>query len=550
LVDSTPSTLGALLTDRASAYATRPFLLTNDATVTYGSFEQDVNRLARALSGVVTSRQAVVASLLHNRPECVQLAFACARIGVLYAPLNTSFRGPGLRHMIELVAPEVIVMEARTLPFLAEVLADVDLTPAILILVGERPAGRVTIPHELVDFDDFLEGGPTASTITAVAVGPLDPCMVLFTSGTTGRSKACVLSHRYVIGHAQLMSDHYGFDENDRYYCPYPLYHIDAAVLTVMPALLFGSSAAIGERFSASRFWDEIRRFEATVFDFMGATLTMLWKRDPCANDIDNPARLGWGVPMPPFAADFEQRFGLRLIENYGLTDAGVPIYPPRSEARTPGSCGMVVKPFDVRIFDENDLERPSGEVGEIVIRSEDSGLIMKEYYRDPDATQAVFRNDWFHTGDLASRDSEGRFYFVGRKKESIRRRGENISAFEVEEVANLHPAVLESAAIGIPSDLTEDEVKLVVVPRPGHTIDPSELLSFCEARMANFMVPRYIEIVDTLPKTPTMKIEKYRLVEFGLTPTTWDREAFPANSDRSGKLKTTVSTPQRKECS
>ena len=268
------------------------------------------------------------------------------------------------------------------------------------------------------------------------------------------------------------MIDNLQLRHDDVLYCPFPMFHIDATVLTVVPAMLLATTAAIGDRFSASGFWDEVRRAGATVFDFMGATLTMLHKRPPSNDDGDNPARLGWGVPVPEFAADFEQRFGVQLVELYGSTDAGVPMYHPVDEPRRQGSCGRPIAQYDVRLFDELGAEVGIDDVGEIVIRPNEPSLMSDGYYGMPATSLESRRDLWFHTGDLARRDADGYFYFVGRRTDSIRRRGENISAFEVEEVVKLHPSVLDAAAFGVPSELTEDDVMVAVVVRPGHTFD------------------------------------------------------------------------------
>jgi crotonobetaine/carnitine-CoA ligase len=322
------------------------------------------------------------------------------------------------------------------------------------------------------------------------------------------------------------MIDNLELRRDDVLYCPFPMFHIDATVMTVVPAMLLGTTAAIGDRFSASGFWDEIRRARATVFDFMGATLTMLHKLPTDAGDRDNPARLGWGVPVPEFAPDFEARFGVKLVELYGSTDAGVPMYHPVNEPRRQGSCGRPIAQYDVRLFDENGGEMPVGTVGEIVVRPNEPSLMSDGYYGMPAATLESRRDGWFHTGDLARRDADGYFYFVGRRTDSIRRRGENISAFEVEEVVKLHPAVLDAAAFGVPSDLTEEDVMVAVVPRPGNHVDPGQLTEFCAKRMGGHMVPRYVDVVDALPRTPTEKVEKARLRERGVTTSTWDRSA------------------------
>lgn len=262
------------------------------------------------------------------------------------------------------------------------------------------------------------------------------------------------------------------------------------------------------------------------MFDFMGATLTMLYKRPSLAADRDNPARLGWGVPVPEFAADFEHRFGVKLVELYGSTDAGVPMYHPVDEPRRQGSCGRPIAQYDVRLFDEQGAEVPVDTVGEIVVRPNEPSLMSDGYYGMPAATLESRRDLWFHTGDMARRDADGYFYFVGRRTDSIRRRGENISAFEVEEVVKLHPGVLDAAAFGVPSDLTEEDVMVAVVPRAGHAVAPPELIEFCVSRMGSHMVPRYVDLVESLPRTPTEKVEKARLREHGVTATTWDRAA------------------------
>ena len=321
------------------------------------------------------------------------------------------------------------------------------------------------------------------------------------------------------------MAEHLGFRDDDVLYCPFPLFHIDATVLTVAPALVLGTTAAIGERFSVSGFWSEVRRFGATVFDFMGATLTMVHKQPEQPDDADNPVRLAWGVPVPESADDFERRFGLHLVELYGSTDAGLPMYHPVDAPRRQGSCGVVIDAYDVRLLDDRGFEVPVGEVGELVVRPNEPSLMADGYFGMPDATLRSRRNLWFHTGDLLRRDADGFFYFVGRRTDSIRRRGENISAFEVEEVVKLHPAVLDAAAYGVPSELTEDDVMVAVVVRSGAAFDPAGLIAFCVDRMARHMVPRYLDVVGELPRTPTEKVRKDALRERGITPTTWDRE-------------------------
>jgi len=497
--------VGALLEERASTHPDQPFLRFADAELTFAETDAKTNALARGLEALGVRAGDRVAILLPNCVEMVLTWFAANRLGAVAAPINTAFRGPALAHVLNVAAARVLVVD----PSLVELVTGASGT----VIVKDSPQWT-----ELIQYTEekMVNRGR-----------PSDPALVLFTSGTTGRSKGCVLSHRFVVRQAELLIDHFGARADDVLYCPYPLFHLDATVLTVVPALVLGATAAIGARFSASGFWPEVRRFGATVFDFMGATLTMLHKREPRDDDRDHNVRLGWGVPMPDFADDFEQRFGVHLVESYGSTDVGVPIFYRADEPRRPGACGRPIPQYDVRLLDTEDREVPIGEVGEIAVRPNEPSLICDGYLGMPEETLRVMRNLWFHTGDLARRDADGYIYFVGRGKDAIRRRGENISAFEVEEVIESHPDVLEVAAYGVPSELTEEEVMVAVVPRPGRTVEPAALIAFCTERMARHMVPRYVEFVAALPKTPTEKIEKYRLRERGVTADTWDAQGL-----------------------
>jgi crotonobetaine/carnitine-CoA ligase len=495
--------VGALLEERARTHPDTPFLRFSDAELTFAEADAKTNAVARGLEALGVRAGDRVAILLPNCVEMVLTWLAANRLGAVAAPINTAFRGPALAHVLGLSGAKVLVVD-----------------PSLVELVE--------------GFESVVVRGPQWTALTRYAESamvnrgrPSDPALVLFTSGTTGRSKGCVLSHRFAVRQAELLIDHFGVRADDVLYCPYPLFHLDATVLTVVPALVLGATAAIGARFSASGFWPEVRRFGATVFDFMGATLTILYKREPREDDRDHKVRLGWGIPMPDFADDFEQRFGMRLVESYGSTDVGVPIFYRADEPRRPGACGRPIPEYDVRLLDAEDREVPVGEIGEIAVRPNEPSLICDGYLGMPEETLRVTRNLWFHTGDLARRDEDGYIYFVGRGKDAIRRRGENISAFEVEEVIEAHPDVLEVAAYGVPSELTEEDVMVAVVPRPGRTVEPAALIAFCTERMARHMVPRYVEVMEALPKTPTEKIEKYRLRERGVTADTWDAEGL-----------------------
>ena len=510
-----------LLARNALRFPERRFLLTADGSLTFAQARDAVAKIAGGLVRRGVHKGDVVAILMHNSLENVLCALAASWIGATPAPVNTGLIGDGLAHPLRLTRTRIVIADDMLVPNLLSVIGQ---TPEVrrVLVKGELPEYRAAgLEIESLAHLDRAEGASPQ-----VQVDELDPGMILFTSGTTGPSKACVLSNRYLLRQAELHVKYLELRENDVLYSPFPLYHIDAATLTVLAAATIGATAALGVRFSASRFWQEVRDFGATVFNFMGATLTILWKQAPSPLDAQHKVRMAWGVPMPEWSQGWKDRFGFELRELYGLTDAGVVAYDRVSAGHRDGSCGQVVDEFEVAIADARGSLVKDDEVGEIVIRSREPGTIMTEYLGMPQETLQAFRGLWFHTGDLGHLDADGYLYFHGRSKESIRRRGENISAFEVEQAISAHPAVLEVAAVGVPSELGEEDLAVFVVTRPDVKLDAPELVADCRRRLAEFMVPRYVSFIDEMPKTPTQKVEKYRLREMGIGPSTWDREA------------------------
>ncbi len=503
---------------RAAADARdRPFLRLPEGEWTYGRFDAEVDRVAAGLRAQGVQRGHVVSLMLPNGIDFLRLWFALARLGAVTAPLNTAFRGAALADALELAGSTLLVMDASLREAVAAALT-----------ARTRPL-QVLTPGAPGDPGPGWLATPAPGCVADVDLAGADLCLLLYTSGTTGRSKAAMIAHRFVLRQAELFIAGLGLRADDVLYCPYPLYHLDATVLTVAPALRLRAVAAIGARFSVSRYWDEVRLFRATVFDFMGATLTLLWKQPPGPADRDHHARLGWGVPLPDWAPQFEARFGCRLVELYGSTEVGVPILTAPGGPRRPGSCGRLHGPFDLCLVDEAGFEVPDGQPGELLVRAREPALLMQGYYAMPEVTLAAFRDLWFHTGDVLRRDAGGFYTFVGRRKDIVRRRGENISAAEVEIAIEQHPDVLVCAVIGVPSEMTEEDVMACVVCRPGRALAAPALAAWCEGRMARFMVPRYWRLLAALPMTPTDKVEKFRLQAEGRTPDTWDREASPA---------------------
>jgi crotonobetaine/carnitine-CoA ligase len=502
--------LGSLLELRAREDGHRPFLaMPGGIRLSYAEFNERVNQVAHGMTAVGVGRGDRVAMMMRNSVELLLASYALKKLGAVEVAINTEFRGPGLAHMLNLPEASLLIADDEFAEPLARVAGDLRNLRRVAFTGDHAAAGAALGGLDTGAFDDLVVA---RGENPGIEVAGSELAAILFTSGTTGPSKGCMLPHRYAVRAGEIIAERLGLRADDCLYCPFPLYHVDAAYLTVAPAIVLGARVGLGRRFSASRFWDEVRELEGTVFDFMGATLTMLHKREPLAEDADNPVRLAWGVPMPSFRRDFEQRFDLQLVHCYGLTDGNMVAYESPREASPPGSCGTIHPAFDVRILDSGDAEVARGTVGEICIRPNEPDIVMQGYFGMPEASLAAFRNLWFHTGDRGRMDAAGQLFFEGRQKDAIRRRGENISAFEIEDVVNTHPSVLECAAFGIPSELTEEDVKVVVVRRDNTALDAEELRAFCRGRMARFMVPEHVEFVDAMPKTPTGKVEKYKL--------------------------------------
>lgn len=448
----------------------------------------------------------IVPTLLGNSGECVEVWFAIMHLGGVWAALNTEFRGEQLARAINVTRSPILILEERFIDLLSQIIADLPHLNTILVIGDRRSvpgfAGRV------VGLDDEAERAPPRAELKRDQIA-----VIHFTSGSTGLSKPVMLSHGYLISQAQIVSREFGFNRKDVLYCPFPLYHWDCAIATVMAALVTGCAAAIAPRFSVSKFWDDIAFFEATVFDFMGATLSFLYNQEERPDDKNNSVRLAWGAPMPKFRDAFEQRFGLRLFEAYGSTEGGVSVYQRPDEHYPEGSCGRPAPEFQLRIVDASDRELARGEIGEIIVMpSTDPTGIMSGYYEMPEANAQMIRDGWYHTGDLGYLDVENNLFFAGRKKDVIRRRGENISAIEIEQVVESMSAVVEAAAFGVPSPHTEEDVAVALIVRPGETITRAEISRFCESKMAKYMRPDHIFVLKELPKTPTGKVAKAEL--------------------------------------
>jgi crotonobetaine/carnitine-CoA ligase len=510
-----------VLKEKVEQYGNREFFRFKDLTFGYKDFDQESDKVAAGFQSVGTSKGDKVAIVMRNRPEFLSIWLGLSKLGVVEVPINTAHKGDLLAYMVGKSDSRFAVVESSLLDRVRPVLKDLPQVEKVFVL-GDEGETLPELDKPALDYRKLVEND---GKYKEVEVDWSDPFSIMFTSGTTGPSKGSLMPHNYALHMGEIISKASGYNEKDCLYNALPLFHGNAQLLSFMPALMSGARMVLAERFSASRFWDDIRHYGCTEFNYIGGILPILFKADPKPDDADNPLRImmGAGAPMDLFNA-IEKRFGVSLIEGYGMSEIGIPLMNTVTE-RKPGTCGKPWPDYEVKLVDHNGMEVGSNTPGEMLMRSVKPYSMFLEYYKMPEKTVEAWRDLWFHTGDYLSYDEDGYFHFVDRKKDALRRRGENISSYEVEKVINSHYAVLESAAVAAKSELKEDEVMVCVSLKPGESLTPEQLVDYCQGRMAYFMVPRYIRIMDQLPKTPTERIQKEALRKEGLTPDTWDLE-------------------------
>jgi crotonobetaine/carnitine-CoA ligase len=443
-------------------------------------------------------------------------------MGAVEVPINTAYKGEFLRHIVDQSDSKILFIDHEWLDRVKLIEDNLKKIQKVVVLGGltKQEAAGSKIP--LMSWEDFFSAPETPVDIK---IYPHDPQNIIYTSGTTGLSKGALGPHKFWIVTAEQLLPLREGGPDDIFYTFMPLYHMNGQCLTVISALIAEGQVVLSDKFSASRFWEDIRKYKATQFNSLGAVIPILEKQPVKADDIDNTVKvvLSGGCPQDVMER-FEKRFGVKCLEGWGMTEVGIPVHTTLRD-RKPGCCGQPLPIYEIKLFDDEDHEVPVGVPGEICFRPKEPFTMMLEYYNMPDKTLETFRNLWFHSGDLAKRDADGFLYFEDRKKDSLRRRGENISSFEVERAINSHPKVLESAAVAVRAEMPEDEVKICVVLKPGQKLAPEELIAYAVDRMPYFAVPRFVEFMESLPKTPTERVQKYLLKQAGITPNTWDRE-------------------------
>lgn len=480
-------------------------------TTTIADLDRMSGRIAGSLASLGVRAGDRVATMLANGIESFALFFALVKLGAINVPVNVHLRGEGLRHILENAGCTCVVAE-RQLAEVVEPLAAA-LRIANVVWSGGSPEDGVAL--------ETLAAGMAAPPPPPAV--DLDATIYLsYTSGTTGLPKGVMMSDRILRTCAWAAGRLGDFRKGDVLHMWEPTYHIGGAQVLIL-ALQHPVTIGLVPRFSVSRFWREVRELGATHIHFLGGVLAMLLKEPPSPLDRTHGARVAWGGGCPITVWEpFQTRFGLPIRECYGMTECSS--FATQNMSGKVGSIGKPLPYFDIGLIDDTGRECSDGERGEIIIREKVPGLLTKGYWNNPAATAATLCDGVLYTGDLGKRDAEGDYYFLGRKKDSIRRRGENVAAFEVERTINQHPDVEECAVLPVPNELVDEDILVVLRTKDGRCLDPLDLIRWCEGKLAYFQIPRFVKFVDEFPKTPSLRIRK-ELVPRGIDGA-WDLEA------------------------
>ncbi len=497
-------TLGVRLEHSAARYSDKTYLYWKDEEVSFADFNCRVNQVARGLQALAVTHGQKVALLLKNCPEFLYAFFACSKLGAVVVPINPLLKGEEVQYILDNSESVVLIAGAEFAPIVREIRVNCPQLREVRY-VGGAPEGERT-------FDEFWRMPDTAP---GAQVSPDDIASIIYTSGTTGKPKGVLLSHANYDYDVWATIEGGQYTQTDRMLCMLPLFHVNAQVVSLLPALRQGASFILLDGFSARDFLPTVAHYRATTFSSVPTIYAILNNRPEAAEYDLSSLRvcICGAAPLPvEVYNEFERKFKAFMLEGYGLSEATCSVtLNPIDGRRKIGSIGIPLPGQEVKIFDTYDQEAPAGQVGEIVVRGPN---VMQGYYRNPDATQAAIRNGWLHTGDLGTMDDEGYFYIVGRKKEMIIRGGENIYPKEIEEVLYRHPAVLDAAVIGLPHPIWGEEVVAAIVLREDQSVSEQEIIDYCRQHLADYKCPRQVRLVASFPRTATGKTQKPELVK------------------------------------
>jgi crotonobetaine/carnitine-CoA ligase len=534
--DTDNRVIGNALRTQAAAVGDDVFLMFDDRTLTFAQVDDLANSYAAGLLRLGVGPGDRVCVLMENSPEFALTALAVNKIGAVWVPVNTTYRGEWLRETLADARARLLVVDDGLFDRV-RVLGDASSLGPAPPLGPTPPLGRALrlgLREPITDAGieclpfDVLDTGVTADP--GITVAASDTSAVMWTSGTTGRSKGVLQSHSAWAHGAEVFRQVRQIREGDVLYCPLPMFNSGGWVFNIIQALIDGIPVGIDRQFSVQNFWERTRHYGATQITTLGAMHIYLWQAAPRADDRDNPVRSAGFVPIPhELVGPMKVRFGLDAVwQGYGQSEVmpATIAYPGRTWK--PNSAGTARPDLDLTLLDTDDEPVEVGEVGEVCVRPRKPGVIFSGYFNAAEQTVEAFSNLWYHTGDLARLDDDGELFFVDRKKDVMRHKGRNIASVDVERAAQAHPGVHEVAAHGVPAAelVYEDEVKLCVVRTPSVDVTAEDLAAHIMDNAPYYLVPRYIEFLDELPHTPTGRVQKFVLRERGVTKNTWDRDA------------------------
>ena len=519
-------TVTEVLARSAKAYPDHILLDFSGDTYTYAEMDRRSTALAHGLAARGVKRGDRVGSVLDSNVDAVSLWLAVNKLGAINVPVNTAYKGEFLRHQFDDAGAEILVAEPDYALRLIDIEDGIPSAKRLLVRGDSEQLpelARIAVERLSAAYVDDTTPIPDENK-------PGDLCMLIFTGGTTGPSKGCMISHNYACNLARQVLKREQRDAQTINWTPLPFFHMNAVAGSILSCMMVGARVAVFPRFSVSKFWSDIERSGATIVNLLGSMLAFIANApdDEAAERCFGQIKAVRGSPFPAeLQKIWKERFGVTFAGsfNYGLTEAARITTLPDGIDSPPGNAGLPNEDFDVRVVDDDDVEVPVGESGEIIVRPRHPNVMFDGYWNRPEDTLSVMRNMWFHTGDIGRFDERGFFYFVDRKKDYLRRRGENISSYELENTFKKHPGVKDVAVHAVLAE-AEDEVKATIVLREGAIVKEEDLCAWCTDKVPYFAVPRFIEFREDLPRSPLGRVLKYQLRDEGPTSATWDREA------------------------
>ena len=523
--------LPKVLKDQASLIPDKDFLqFSYDKALTFSEVNKLANQIANSLNKLGIHKTDKVSVYMPNSLEICLAWFGILKNGSVMVPINTAYVMDFLQYIIESSDSKIIIIAEEYLERLANIQDRIPNIEKVIVWTRNNKDSFESNGYsktQLISWNDFVTKG--SDNEPEVEITHMDHARLMYTSGTTGKSKGVVRPCAADYSSAQNYSSIMDLTSDDTVFTCLPLFHSNAMVMGVYPAMISGCKVIVEEKYSASKFWKWMKDFEVTKFNLVGVMSYFMWNAPVVPEEKQHKVKLVLGSPAPhDIIEEFMERFNILFTEGYGLTEVGQCTFTRPNEPFRVGSCGKESPGYEIKIVNpDTDEELPRNTPGELVLRPRIPNICLHYYYKMPEKTVSDFRNLWFHTGDLCRMDEDGYIFFMDRVKDYIRRRGENISSFEVENLISTHPSIEESAAIAVKLDEqgrhSEDELMIVIVLKENMTLDPKDLIEFLQPIMPKFMIPRFVRFRDSLPKTPTNRVQKVKLRDEGVTKDTWD---------------------------